>query len=82
MATQRTVTVHGVARNDTVSRRDTVARHHKTLDVHIRGDQAYTGSLKESWLTILLGLIGLVLGVLTVLPSRWLPWRRSRASPF
>jgi hypothetical protein len=71
-STERTVTVHGVNRDDTVSRDDPLAVHHKVLDVHIRGDQAYTDSAGESWWTIFLGLIGLVLGLATVLPSRWI----------
>jgi hypothetical protein len=65
----RTVTVHGVPRYGP----------HQILDVHIRGDQAYTNSVREGWGNFLGGIFLLVLGIMALLPSRWLPWRRSRA---
>ena len=38
----RTVTVHGVPRYGP----------HQSLDVHIRGDQAYTNSVREGWVEL------------------------------
>jgi hypothetical protein len=66
----RTVTVHGVPRYGP----------HQILDVHIRGDQAYTNSVREGWVNFVGGILLLVGGIVVLLPSRWLPGRRSRAS--
>ena len=59
----RTVTVHGVPRYGP----------HQILDVHIRGDQAYTNSVREGWGNFVGGILLLVAGVVVLLPSRWLP---------
>ncbi|WP_152531615.1 hypothetical protein [Mycobacterium sp. UM_CSW] len=64
----RTVTIRGVDGNQ--------RGWHKTVDVHVRGDQAYTNSVWEGWGNILAGLGALVLGVVMLLPSR--PSRASR----
>jgi hypothetical protein len=65
----RTVPVRGVPRYGP----------RQILDVHIRGDRAYTNSFREGWGNLLSGILLLVLGIVVLLPSRWIrALRRSR----
>lgn len=59
----RTVSIHGVPRYG----------QHQILDVHVRGDQAYTNSFYEGWEIFLGGTFALVLGFAILLPSRRSP---------
>jgi hypothetical protein len=65
----KTVTVRGVPRYGP----------RQILDVHIRGDRAYTNSFREGWGNLLAGIVLLVLGIVVLLPKRWIrALRRSR----